>query len=98
MDISTANRIQVSTPEWIRVPDACRLTGLSRSTIYELIATRTIKTSSVRRRGKRRGVRLIHRASLLALIESHVQDYSPGSKKSAGKTTELAMNRKGAQQ
>jgi len=60
-------------PEWLRVPEACRLTGLSRSTLYELISARAIKSSAVRRRGKRRGVRLIHRASLLALIESHIE-------------------------
>lgn len=60
-------------PEWLRVPEACRLSGLSRSTVYELIAEHAIKSSAVRRRHARRGVRLIHRASLLAFIESHAE-------------------------
>jgi len=67
-------------PEWVRIPEACRLTGLSRSTLYELISAQAVKTSALRRRGKRRGVRLVNRASLLALIESHVEEPPEGRK------------------
>lgn len=65
---------RVTTPEWLRIPEATRLTSLSRSTLYELIAERKIRSSSLRRRGKRRGVRLVHRESLLAFIEANATD------------------------
>lgn len=57
-------------PEWIRVPDAVRISGLSRSTIYELIASDAIKSFSNRQRGAQRGARLINYDSLLDYLDS----------------------------
>lgn len=60
-------------PEWIRVPDAVQLSGLSRSKIYELIASGAIKSFSQRQRGAQRGVRLISYDSVIDYLESAYQ-------------------------
>lgn len=67
-------------PEWIRLPRAgerCPYSNLSRSTLNNLIlpckANKNcppVKSSVVRQKGATRGVRLIHRASLMAYIEA----------------------------
>jgi hypothetical protein len=59
-------------PEWVRVSDAVRMFGLSRSSLYELISTDAIKSISVHGEGAVRGVRLINFDSLAAYIESFV--------------------------
>lgn len=58
---------------WLRVPQAVNLTGISRSKIYELLASGAIRSASLRNPGQRHATRLIERESLLAFIESHVQ-------------------------
>lgn len=60
-------------PEWIRVPDAVHISGLSRSTIYELIASGAIKSFCKRERGAVRGMRLIFYDSLTGYLESEYQ-------------------------
>lgn len=67
-------------PDWIRLPRAgekCPYSNLSRSTLNNLIlpckANKNcppVKSSVVRQKGATRGVRLIHRASLMAYIEA----------------------------
>ena len=56
-------------PEWIRVTDAVRVSGMSRSKIYELIKAGKIRSFSKRERGAIRGMRLIFLDSLLDHIE-----------------------------
>jgi hypothetical protein len=56
-------------PEWVRVPDAIRISGLCRSSIYQLIQAGKIKSFSNRQRGERRGIRLISYDSLIGFIE-----------------------------
>jgi hypothetical protein len=51
-------------PEWIRIHQAVRLFGLSRSTLYELISSNSIKTSCLRKRNALRGIRLVNYDSL----------------------------------
>ena len=58
-------------PIWDRIPGACRVSGFSRSKIYELCKSGAIKSASIREAGQSKGTRLIHRASLLAYIERH---------------------------
>lgn len=58
---------------WIRVPQAVQLTALSRSKIYELLASGAIRSASLREPGQRHATRLIDRADLLAFIERHVE-------------------------
>jgi hypothetical protein len=38
-------------PEWLRIPDAIRVSGLGRSTIYNLIGAGLVKSAVIRRRG-----------------------------------------------
>ena len=65
-------------PDWIRLPRAgekCPYSNLSRSTLNNLILpckanknVPPVKSAVVRQKGATRGVRLIHRASLMAYI------------------------------
>lgn len=55
-------------PEWIRVPDAVRISGICRSAIYELINSGAIKSFSHRKRGKVLGQRLISYDSLVSYL------------------------------
>jgi hypothetical protein len=63
-------------PEWVRVPEAIRVSGLSRSSIYELIAAGKIKSFSNRQRGAVRGIRLISYDGLMAYLETAYQQNS----------------------
>ncbi len=60
-------------PEWLRIPDAVRLFGIGRSSLYELINDRKIKSVSLRQRGSIRGIRLISADSLANYIEGLVE-------------------------
>ncbi len=57
-------------PAWLRVPDAVRYSGFSRSKIYELTKAGKIRSASIREPGQTKGTRLIDRQSLLAFIDS----------------------------
>ena len=56
-------------PEWLRVPDAVRTFGISRSSLYELIGAGQIKSTALRKRGAVRGIRLISFDSLAEFCE-----------------------------
>lgn len=56
-------------PEWLRVPQAVRTFGISRSSLYEWIAAGRIRSTCLRKRGAGRGVRLIHFDSLAAFVD-----------------------------
>ena len=56
-------------PEWLRIPDAVRIFGISRTKLYELIGNRKIKSVSLRERGQVRGVRLLSYDGLLEYLE-----------------------------
>jgi hypothetical protein len=60
-------------PEWLRLSDATRLSGLSRSTLYNLIGSGSIKSAVIRKRGCTRGIRLLSYDSLRTYIESCVE-------------------------
>ena len=57
-------------PEWLRIPDAIRVSGIGRSSLYNAIKSREIKSVCVRKRNCIRGIRLISSDSLSAYIES----------------------------
>jgi hypothetical protein len=57
-------------PEWLRISDAIRVCGIGRSTLYALIKSGEVKSASLRKRNRTRGIRLINRDSLNAYIES----------------------------
>lgn len=61
-------------PEWLRIPEATKLFGISRSKLYELIAARHIRSISLRKRGQVKGTRLIDYDSLCAFLETACQN------------------------
>ena len=61
-------------PEWIKVPAAVRLSGIGRSSIYELIKANRIKSFSKRKRGSQHGSRLISYDSLVDYMETAYQN------------------------
>jgi len=56
-------------PEWLRLPDAVRVSGIGRSTLYMLIKSGEVRSASIRKRNRIRGIRLINRDSLNDYIE-----------------------------
>jgi hypothetical protein len=61
--------------DWIRLPvkQKDRLQGLSRTTLFELVEAGHIKSAVLRKPGSKRSIRLISKSSLLAYLESCVQ-------------------------
>jgi hypothetical protein len=60
-------------PEWIRVEDAVRRFGLSRSRLYQLIGQKRIKSFSLRERNQIKGTRLLNYDSLCEFFEREAQ-------------------------
>jgi hypothetical protein len=67
-------------PEWLRVPEAVRIFGFCRSSLYELIKAGAIKSVCVRKRCATRGVRLINFSSLAAHVENAARAGGAGKK------------------
>lgn len=63
----------VAAPEFCRLPKAkcrCELTGLSRTSLVELIEAGKVRAVRLRKNGAVRGIVLINRRSLLAYLHS----------------------------
>ena len=62
--------------EWARIPAACSIASVSRSTLYANfdITGGAIKTASIRKRGATRGIRMVSVPSLLAWLDSYAED------------------------
>jgi hypothetical protein len=56
-------------PEWLRMPQAVQLFGISRAKLYDLINKGRIKSVSLRERGQTKGTRLLSYDSLHAYLE-----------------------------
>jgi hypothetical protein len=54
--------------QWLKIEDAVRYSGLSRSKLYELIDEGKIRSVCLRAEDKLRGIRLIYRPSLDAYL------------------------------
>jgi hypothetical protein len=67
--LQTLSDVQALKPVWLRIPAACRVSGLSRQQIFAGIVNRTIRSKHLKRPGALKGVRLIHFDSLMAYIE-----------------------------
>ena len=65
---------------WLRVEEAARTRGISRSILYEFIRDGKVKSSLLRKKGNVRGIRLISAESLDAYIEAHVLPWHPETK------------------
>ena len=55
--------------EWLRVPEATRRFGMSRSLLYEIIGEGAVESVALTRPGNRRGIRLISAQSLRDYVE-----------------------------
>ncbi|MEI6715282.1 MAG: hypothetical protein WCO60_16105 [Verrucomicrobiota bacterium] len=56
--------------EWLRVPEAVQISGMCRSSIYQLITSRAVKSFSHRKPGTKRGHRLISHKSLVNYLNA----------------------------
>ena len=70
---STNVGITLEPLRWLRVGEAVRTRGVSRSLLYLMIRDGKIKSSALRKKGNTRGIRLISPESLDAYIEAHVE-------------------------
>ena len=68
--LQTLSDVQTLKPEWLRIPAASRLSGLSRQHIFAEIANGNIRSKHLKRPEALKGVRLINFDSLMAYIES----------------------------
>lgn len=64
--------LRQSKPEWIRIPEAVRIFGISRTKLYMLINQGKFTSVSLRERYQTRGTRLINYQSLNEYIRSCV--------------------------
>ena len=56
-------------PEWLRIPSAVKIFGISRTKLYELIGQQKIKSVSLRERGQVRGTRLLSYDSMMDYLD-----------------------------
>ena len=66
----------VTEPEFIRLPrpkGRCPLTGLSRTTLAELVDSGEVGAAKLRKKGSLRAITLIHRESLLSYLRSQMR-------------------------
>ena len=76
MDLTTSNidreigKCAIAQPKWLRVPDACRVSGIGRSLLYQHLKAGHIKSVALRDKNKVRGIRLVNADSLNAFVES----------------------------
>ncbi len=91
-ELRTARAVK---PHWLKIEDAVRYSGLSRSKLYELIESK-VRSVCLRDKDKLRGTRLISRPSLDAYFNKHLKTKSEpipgrkGRKSKAEKEAELA--------
>jgi hypothetical protein len=62
-----------SKPEWVRIDEAVRRFGISRSRFYQLIAARRIKSFALRERGQIKGIRLLSYDSICEFLEKEAK-------------------------
>jgi hypothetical protein len=73
IQIPPVNDAQQLTPEFCRLPrpkTRCPLTGLSRTSLVELIDAGKVRAVRLRKKGAARGITLINRQSLLDHLHS----------------------------
>jgi hypothetical protein len=66
--------VEATKPEWYRIPDATRVSGIGRSSLYGLVKEGKVKSVCLRKRNSSRGIRLINADSLSAFIESFTEE------------------------
>jgi len=73
METVKCTQVSAAKPEWYRLPDASRVSGLGRSSLYSLVGEGKIKSICVRKRNNARGIRLISADSLSAFLNSFAE-------------------------
>lgn len=68
--LQTLEEVQALKPVWLRIPAASRISGLSRTFIFEQVALGKLKSKHIKRPGATRGIRLIHFDDLMAFIDA----------------------------
>ncbi len=68
---------QEARPEWLRIPEAIKRFGISRTKLYELISDGDIKSVSLRKRGQVRGTRLISYDSMCDYLNNLADQQRP---------------------
>ncbi|BDS05227.1 hypothetical protein NT6N_02670 [Oceaniferula spumae] len=61
-------------PEFLRISDAVRIFGISRSRLFELLSEKKIPSVSLKRRGAKRGIRLISYGGLKKFLEDQIEE------------------------
>ena len=69
-DNQTEKTVAEVNPRWIRIRDAVRVSGICRSSIYELINSGAVKSFSHKKEGKTLGQRLISYQSLIDYLDA----------------------------
>jgi hypothetical protein len=67
--LQTLEQIQALRPVWLRIPAASRISGLSRTFLFEQIVLGAIVSKHIKKPGKTKGIRLINYDSLITFIE-----------------------------
>lgn len=67
--LQALSEVQTLTPVWLRIPAASRVSGLSRTFLFEQIVLGTIVSKHVKKPGRSRGIRLINYDSLMKFID-----------------------------
>jgi len=67
---ANSSQVSIVEPEFVGIAGACRVSGLSRSTIYNLINAGSIRSVNFRQSGRIKGRRLIHLARLREFLNS----------------------------
>jgi hypothetical protein len=81
----------VAEAEFIRLPrpkSRCPITGLSRTTLAELVDGGAVRAAKLRKRGSQRAITLIDRQSLLAYLRSQISETSRRKKAKRGSCDE----------
>jgi hypothetical protein len=71
--LQSVGEIQAMKPEWLRLPAASRISGLSRTQLFAAIAGGQLKSVHLKRPGAAKGIRLVHFDSLISYIESFAE-------------------------
>ena len=69
---------ETARPEWLRIPTAIKIFGISRTKLYELIGQRKVKSVSLRERGQIRGTRLISYDSMMEYLDQLAEQQQQG--------------------
>ena len=74
MDTPTSTELTILQPKYLRIPAAVSYSGMSRAKLYQLMAEGQIKSISVRRKGRVRGLRMILAESLDHFLASFEEE------------------------